>query len=144
MELSRSRESFCHVKKVRNRKPAPRRKPIKRDVTERRLAQQHALARQQTENRAARLRAETRERAADARMTPEQLEEYWRLSAEDWPEGSPEDIRLGELIDLRDLVTEAEIEEQLAVTRREREQSKPAQAEPEAGGPPPAQAFSET
>jgi hypothetical protein len=77
-------------------------------------------------------------------MTPEQLEEYWRLSAEDWPEGSPEDIRLGELIDLRDLVTEAEIEEQLAVTRREREQSKPAQAEPEAGGPPPAQAFSET
>jgi hypothetical protein len=77
-------------------------------------------------------------------MTPEQREEYWRLSAEDWPEGSLEDTRLGELIDLRDQVTEAEIEEQLAVIRREREQSKSAQAEPAAGGLPPAQAFSET
>lgn len=135
---------FCHVKKVRNRKPAPRRKPIKRDVTKRRVVQQHALARQQAENRAARLHAEARERAADIRMTPEQREEYWRLSAEDWPEGSPEDIRLGELIDLRDQVTEAEIEEQLAVIRREREPSKSAPAEPAAGGPPPAQAFSGT
>jgi hypothetical protein len=42
-------------------------------------------ARATSENRAAGLRAEARQRAADARMTPEQLEEYWRLSAEDWP-----------------------------------------------------------
>ena len=61
---------------------------------------------------------------------PEQLEEYQRLSAEDWSEGSPEDARLSELIDLRDQVTEAEIQEQLAALRRDRDPGEPAPAEP--------------
>jgi hypothetical protein len=118
------------VKKVRNRKPAPRRKPIKQEAKERRLAAQHAFARQQAENRASRLRDEAHDRAADARLTQEQLEEYRRLSAEEWPEESPEDTRLSELIDLRDQVTEEEIEAQLAALRGEPQQEGPAPSEP--------------
>jgi hypothetical protein len=119
------------VKKVRDRKPAPRRKPIKQEVKERRLAAQHALARRQAENRASRLRDEAHARAADARLTPEQLEEHRRLSTEAWPEGSPEDARLSELIDLRDQVTKGEIDAQLAALRRERDEGE--SVPPEAG-----------
>jgi hypothetical protein len=106
------------VKKVRSRKPPPRRKPIKQDVKQRRLAEQHARERQEAENRAARLRGEARDRAANARMAPEQLDEYRRLVGQDWPEGSPEATRLAELFDLRDQVTAEEIDAQEVVLIR--------------------------
>jgi hypothetical protein len=121
-------------KPQRSRKPAPRRKPIKQDVKQRRLAEQHARERQEAENRAARLRGEARDRAANARLTQEQLEEYRRLVDQNWPEGSPEAIRLNELFDLRDQVTAEEIDAQLAALRRERDRGGPAPAEPSAGG----------
>jgi putative oxidoreductase len=74
---------------------------------------------------AAELRDEAQSRAASARLTPAQFEEYRRLLGEDWLEGSPERARLAELLILRNRVTEEEVDEQFALLRRERGLSYP-------------------
>jgi hypothetical protein len=54
---------------------------------------------------AAELKHEAQSRAARARLTLAQFEEYRRLLGEDWLEGSPERARLAELLTLRNRVT---------------------------------------